>query len=277
MPEDPTTANVTARIIFRGVMLMCINRNNHCEVGVIPCPQHKPEIKIQTHTSGGTVSDDPRPITNDLFIQVVNPTSEGVTRRNEGDNQDFRFVPDLEGGIFHGDKVNVFPERFRARLAVNAGLLHSPTLLDELEIIQWSEDNIKGTRQGRFIRIAHDVTLNIDCRDGRGSGINIIDTVTRRPIRELPKLSGTTYTIVIDNDCRGDDLGPDETDFRLYYKVIESRDGKRFDVLKRDVTAPAPRACETGLLGTTDTFGFSFEPQENLRENQKRPSKPDSK
>lgn len=278
MHQDPSKAEVTAKIFFEGVMLLCAGKNR-CEVGIIRCRGHEPMLKIQTKTSSGTVSDPPRLISNDLFIQVVNPKVEGISRHNVGDDHDFKFVPDLEGGDFHGNKVDVNPKNFGSKLAITAGLLYSRILRPEIfEVVEWSDKNLKGKRLGKFIRIADDAAINIDCRDDISSGINIIDTVTGKTIRALPRLPGTFYTIEINNECRAvPDPGPFETDFRFYYQVITARDGRRFDLLEKEKRDPAPRACETGFLGMTNTFGFSFEPQEGLKPKQKGSSKSRSK
>jgi hypothetical protein len=278
MHEDPSKADVTAKIFFEGVMLLCAGKNR-CEVGIILCRGHEPKLKIQTRTSAGTVSDPPRRISNDLFIQVVNPKVEGISRRDVGDDHDFKFVPDLEGGDFHGNKVDVNSNRFGPKLAITAGLLYSRILRPKtFEVVKWSDINPNGTRLGRFIRIADDAAINIDCRDDIDSGINIIDTATGKTIRELPRLPDTFYTIEINNECEAvPHPGPFETDFRFYYQVITAQDGQRFDLLEKEVRDPAPRACETGFLGRTDTFDFSFEPQEGLKTKQKSSSKRGSK
>jgi len=277
MHEDPAQANVTAKVIFRGVMLLCATRNL-CEVGIVPCRGHTPMLTIQTTSPEGTVSDPPRFISSNLFIQVTKPKIEGITRRNVGDNRDFRFVPDLEDDLFHQDKVEVFPERFRAKLAVNAGLLYSRNLRQErFEIVEWSDQNPTGTRRGRFLQIADDAALNIDCKDEPDSGIKIINMADGSTLRDLPMRPGTFYTIDINNECRVPEPGPFETDFRFYYQMIRARNGQRFDILDSNVRDPAPRACETAFLGRTDTLGFPFERAREFGKKQQNVSKTNSK
>jgi hypothetical protein len=254
MSKDPTSANVTARMIFNGVMLLCEN-GEQCEVGIVRCPMHNPTLTIETTTAQGTHVDGPHPISKNLLFKVLKPKQSGVRRHESEDERSFKYVPDLEGRDLHGEKVEVFPHKFGVKLAVTAGLLYSHRLRSgEFKIIEWSDQDPAGKPVGRSIRIADLAALNIDCLAEEGSGIDII---SRAGTRNLPRLRDGYYTITIDNECLVPDPGPFETDFRFYYQVIKARDGRRFDL--RDV-AHAPRACEVGFLGKTDTFDFSIEP-----------------
>ncbi len=259
MFEDPSSANVTARIRFKGVMLMCINSRNQCEVGILDCPKHEqPKLIIEPPTGGSTEID----IINNLFIEVVNPQTEGVSRRREGDLRDFCFVPDVEGADLHADKVDVHNDRFRVKLAVTAGLLYTHTMHKErYNLVEWTELNPRGMVLGLFPKIADDPGLNIVCRDEAGSGIAITDTVTQERTW-LPRLPDMTYTITILNDCETDDLPDETTDFRLYYDVISPSDERRydFDIITRAEFRTAPRICEAAFLGITDTLGFPPQP-----------------
>lgn len=266
MSTNLSNAEVTARIIFDGLMLMCINKRHQSEVGFIRCPVHKPRILVQTHR-GGRTEEDPIPLKSDLYVQVEKPLNPGVMIRVNNDDFGFRFVPDLEGRALHGGKVTVETGKLRGRMAVSAGVLYSHGLhQEEHDLVEWST-NPNGTILRRFDhKIVDGIGLNIVCRDESGSGIAIIDTGTGRTLKWLPHgLPQTTYTIMVNNDCDVDvnlamrQPNPNGTDFRLYYNVVTARDGRRFDFKKVDAGAPSPHVCEGAFLSQTDSLGFSFD------------------
>src|ERR1044072_6171349 len=107
---DPRTNPVTARVIFEGVMLMCINQERQYETGMIQCPNHQPTINIVEATVGYNPEEHniEWPAGHDLIIRVNNPENEGVTLLNApGEETDFSNVIDLEGRDFHTAGVTI--------------------------------------------------------------------------------------------------------------------------------------------------------------------------
>lgn len=262
MAQDPRTALVTARIQFEGIMLMCINKNknNRCEVGLLNCANHKSTLVVQTEGPGGLTGPSTFDITGDLCIRAVNPQTEGVTLRSVGDDTDFGHLPDLERADFHGDKVAVALNKLLAKLSVSAGEFYSHELTqDEYDLVKFTEASPTGVRVKKFGPLVDKLCLNIECKDGAGSGIEIIDVGKAAPIVPfLPKLTDTTYFILVSNDCGGNQTGVGPSDFRFYYDVVTPPGAARFDFEKHVRGTPSPNICETAFLGKTDSLGLAF-------------------
>jgi hypothetical protein len=270
MNGDPRTEAVTARIIFKGVMLACINRKGQYEVGMVRCPNHEPKITITQNEGGSaTVYEPTWPQGHDLLFKVNNPGVNGVSR-HPTTNMSMRFdrVIDMEGFLFHRGRVTVHPEPLQGRrLAVTAGTLFTDTLsTKEFDLVTWTNDSDPGTIRGHIGKIAQWVGLNIQCGNEAGSGIQLIDIETNGEIFPMPALNGRTYAMEIDNDCTKNGGSPAEigSDFRYFYRqgFVTSSDGLMFD-LDYDKTpgpggapAPSPDACENTFLSLTDTLGI---------------------
>src|SRR6266446_1410074 len=169
-----SASQLTASIFFDGLMLMCINssKNNRCEVGFIKCELHQPFLQVDPDPQGSPAM----PITEDLYIKVVNPQSLGVTRHDAGDDKDFDLVLDLEGYKLHRDKVIVNTKKFVAKLAINAGELYAADIHTDLfKLVQWTAADPVGVVFGRFDPIQHGVGLDVFCQDVAGSGVAIIN------------------------------------------------------------------------------------------------------
>lgn len=272
MNGNPRDEKVTARIIFRGVMLTCINRQKQYEVGMIRCPVHEPTITIQTTRNGVTSARVPVdwPKGHDLLFQVINPEEEGVSiyPRN-GHDTDFERVIDLEGENLHSEGVTVQTDKLQGRrLGVTAGKLYTHKLSDvEFNLLTWTNENEEGEEKQPLGKVADEIGLNVFCRPGGESGISIIDLETRQPVENgsMPAVPGTTYTIEILNDCREGGSGPGTsigTDFRFYYDFITPNDESKYDLgfetdESEEEPPPSPDACENTYLSQTDTLGLT--------------------
>lgn len=289
MYPDPRTNPVTARVIFEGVMLMCINQLQQYEVGMIQCPLHEPKINIVESTIGSNSKehDIVWPAGHDLIFRVNNPETEGVTLfQNPCSVTDFSNVIDLESPDFHADGVTVETELLQGRrLAFTAGTVYAHKLSDvEFDLFTWENENEMGSPVGTYLgHIADQIGIKIVCRDEPVGGIDLIDYTTGTVIESLSKRD-TSYVITINNDCRREDSGPEGppepianphhetgqpspepangTDFRFYYGLLKSRDGRKFDLSIRvedeeeTGPAPSPGACEATFLGQTDGLGL---------------------
>jgi hypothetical protein len=264
MAQDPRTKPVTARILFKGVMLVCITDSNRCEVGFIQCPAHTPTLTIKTTDAGGTTES---PLNwapgHDLIFRVTNPETPGITMLRSGGDTDFGWVPDLEGAKLHNGPVSVNKGLLNGRrLGITAGELYTHELTGgEYDLIKWSAANPTGQNLGNFGRLAKLGGLNIVCLDGTGSGITILDNVTGQTLVSLAKLAGTSYQVCVDNDC-GEDAAPPPvgTDFRVYYDVVSAPGGNRFDFKAPVIPAPGPDICEYAFLGIAKTLGLAWRP-----------------
>jgi hypothetical protein len=258
---NPNAADVTATIHLKGVMLLCINKANHCELGFIPCGMHRPVINISEIATGvPVVVHDPIPVDKDIYFKVIEPLTEGVKCRNVGNDTDFRFVPDFEGSL-HGDKVNVDTTKLLARLGVTAGELYSYQISKpEYDLMSWPKANPAafGTKVKKHGKITMDLALDIVCKQINGSRIDIIDNSSGEPLDSLKRKDGVLYVIDIDSTCESSS-DPYPSDFRLYYtsNVIKAKDEKQFDFKSITAAAPTPEICQPGTTGKTDTFGLS--------------------
>lgn len=266
MSGNPRTDPVNARIIFRGVMLACINRDNQYEVGMVHCPFHEPTITVE-ESYGGSVSECRVrwPAGHDLLFKVTNPDHDGVSI-DPTSNREIHFdrVIDAEGFLLHRGRVTVNTSLLQGRrLAVTAGTLYTNRLSPvEFDLLTWTDESDPGMRRGHIGTIAQEVGLNILCLNQPGSGIEIMDLETREVIRSMPASNGRTYEVTIENDCRKARKGKIEvgTDFRYFYNqdFITSREGLKFDlgIIKKGQLKQSPDACENTFLSQTDTLGI---------------------
>ncbi len=280
MNGDPRTEPVTAKILFKGVMLTCINARRHYEVGLIRCPVHEPEISIEVNQNG-TVStrNIVWPNGHDLLFQVINPYSEGVSPfPSAGSDLGFGRIIDLEGPDLHKTGVVVNKESLRGRrLGVTAGRLYTHALSEvDFNLMTWTDANDEGTVVKPLGTIADQIGLNIVCPEGAENGIRLLDLNTGETVAggEMPALPGRFYTIRVLNDCSQDanaEVPAEEqplpspaigTDFRFYYDFVESRDGLKYDLDFEGAPGPdgepmpSPGACENSFLSQTDTLGL---------------------
>lgn len=273
MNTDPTTEDVTARIVFTGVMLMCINDYKQCEVGMIQCPSHKPTITIKELKAGAVAKECKLtwPTGHDLIFKVNKPQVDGVVLHpNATGDASFDKVIDLEGPDLHNGQVNVqTPLLNGRRLGLTAGKLYTHKLNPvALDLVTWVDASDPGTLVKTLGTTAEEVGLNIVCLDEDGSGIDVVDSVSGDVIKTLPRLADTTYHVEVNNDCRlvDADAPPPPpapsagTDFRFFYDVISSPDGRKFDL---SITVnplvpppPFPGVCELGFLSETTSIGL---------------------
>lgn len=278
MNPSPKDEKVTARVAFTGVMLMCINEKKRFEAGMIRCPKHDPLITVTTLTDGAPPKRQTVkwPEGHDIIFKVNQPEADEVVIHPHGSGDtDFNKVIDLEGPDLHDEQVKINLALLDGRrLGITAGKLYASDLSnDELDLLTWSRPDDKGTLVKNLGKIAEEVSLNIVCRDEQGSGIEIVDSVTKEVIDLLPNRADTTYFIEVNNDCER--LGPtpppvsgEISDFRFYYDVI-SVSGSKFDlrthVPSGGATAgpgpgpiPAPGICESARLSKTKTLGVQW-------------------
>jgi hypothetical protein len=283
MPRHPKDEPVTVRVVFKGLMLGCINTdtdNMRYEMGMIPCEGHVPSITKSTN--GGSPAPIAWPAGRDLIIKVINPLQDGIRRYPVSPvgvvpEADFKLVLDVEGPDLHNRGININTEALSGkRIGVTAGLFytHEPTV--ELDLYEWVNSEDVGTPVKHFGRIAKHTGVNIVCHEGADNGVAIIDASTgdTLPHGWMPALPDVTYELVVDNDCLKDvDAGtivrpsnlPAGSDFRFLYQVMSPRDAddvRRFDFARTYATSGVqffnPDTCNGSTGGGTRTIGLDW-------------------
>jgi hypothetical protein len=271
MNGNPKEQAVTARILFSGVMMACINQKRQYEVGMVQCPNHEPTITVLTQ-HGSEVTEELLnwPAGHDLLFNVINPDEPGVSKHPTTDKDlTFNRVIDLEGPDMYNGPVDVDTPALRGRrVAVTAGKLYTDTLTPvDFSLVTWTKPTDPGKVVKVIGKVAEDVGLNIVCGSAPHSGIHIIDIATKEVIKTLPGSSNQTYEILIDNDCRkgggGLTVG---SDFRYLYErnLVSSTSGVKYDLAfatppeghTQGMPPASPDACENTFLSLTDTLGF---------------------
>ena len=277
MPLDHSKATVTIEVV--GLALSCINKRerNRCEIGILRCDRHTPVLDIQR------IEFDPRTripvrsslvphalnLNENILIDVVYPNADGgfrcgtgtsTYRRREfdrqddtGDDEDFRWVPDLEGPEFHGRKLRItHKSKLQPKIFLTDGILYARQKTDET----FARVSLKGRpSQAALGRLAYGIGADLTCENG---GAVVLKNLSRRGSPEgssrcsvtLPKEDCVRYLVTIENHCQlADDS--EGTDFRLYYEVLRDPDGREFD-LRRTVETGGHAAPEEALSGRED-------------------------
>jgi hypothetical protein len=276
MTFDPRTEPVTARVVLSGAMLMCINGNNWCELGLVQCPKHPKRITIRTN-SGNNPSDPQElnwPANHDLIFNVKESRDSGVSPHPRATgNFSVNKILDLEGSKCHDKELPVLTHRLDGRrVGITAGRLYTHMLTpDNLQLVKWIDASDPGRPAGSLGHIAKQIGINIKCRPVSGAGVDIVDAFTGQVIQPLPALPNTWYEIDVDNDCsagskrRKSDKKKKKvprvvgTDFRYLYQIVLSPSAEKFDLAKIGTvpTFPFPGVCETVNMSRTHTFGLT--------------------
>jgi hypothetical protein len=297
MSLDHSKATIT--ISISGIALACINRQqNRCEVGILRCDRHKPVLDIQKvemdPETGTPVRSSLVPhslsLSDDIAISVDHAGGDGTphcekgvltfTRRgfdrldDTGDDEDFRWIPDLEGPEFHNRKLRI---RHRYKLQpvifITDGVLYSGPKTDEI----FARVSVNGKPSSKPLgKLGNGLNADIMLMEGDEIVLsNRFDSGSDNsciaPGVRLANERHIKYFITIENLCEVADES-DGTDFRLFYEVLEDPEGRTFDLRRIAETgyygAPeeplegrkdfsldgAPENCFTGRLGQTQTL-----------------------
>ncbi|HEX8089308.1 MAG TPA: hypothetical protein VF762_10670 [Blastocatellia bacterium] len=267
MPLDHSKATVTVSVA--GIALSCINKRerDRCEISILKCDRHRltfdiQKIELHPRTLEPVRScliphslslDDDIAITlaqplSDEFINCERGTSKYMGRefdrlRDIGDEEDFRWIADLEGPEFHNHKLKTINRyKIKPTIFITDGILYTRQKTDEV-FARVSADG--GTSPVALGRLAHGINADIACVDGGAVMIsNVYDRgvpdAARCPSVRLPKDDLSRYRITIENHCRLQD-DSEGTDFRLFYDVLKDPDGKRYDLRRMVETGPYGR------------------------------------
>lgn len=88
-------------------------------------------------------------------------------------------------------------------------------------------------------QIAEKLGANIDCEDGGEVQIKLDDRPIQGLIRPLRKMPDIRYEIILTNLCNG----PDEIDFKHYYKIYNVSESERFNLRDTSPDVSLDAAC----------------------------------
>src|SRR5689334_7851441 len=252
MPLDHSKAN--AIISVAGLALSCINalKRNRCEIGILRCDRHKPLLDIQKIELD---PDSRQPVRSsliahslsldeDIFIDVEYPDTDdtahcasGVTtymRRefdrldDTGDEEDFRWIADLEGPEFHNHKLKLNHRyKLNPTIFISEGILYTREKTDNA----FARVPVKGRSSSIALgKFAYGLNTDITCPDGSKIVLsNRADSQSPERRRccsvRLPQNDCVQYLITIENHCKLADEA-EGTDFRLFYEVVKDSEGK---------------------------------------------------
>ncbi|PYP83412.1 MAG: hypothetical protein DMF61_23250 [Blastocatellia bacterium AA13] len=295
MPLDHSKATVT--ISIAGIALSCINKleGNRFEIGFLRCDRHRPLLDIQEIEFDPKTGESIRScliphslnLDEDITINAINGggpqcgsrVSQYVRRafdrlEDTGDEEDFRWIPDLEGPEFHGHKLTInHRSKLLPTLYLNDGILYTRQKTDEA----FARVPVRGRSSKTALgKLAYGINADIICKDG---GEVVLSNIARsgapdggsRCSVKLPKKERSRYLITIENHCQlADEI--EGTDFQLFYEVVKDPAGKEFDLRRvvetgcyaaakeppegrADFTLDGfPQNCLAGYLGETDSL-----------------------
>lgn len=296
MPLDHSKASVSLSVA--GLALTCINglKGRRGEIGILRCDRHEPVLDIQriniNPETGEPISssliEHKLNLNEDISVDLIYPDEKrcagrgvstymrrGFDRLDDiGDEEDFRWIPDLEGPEFHGKKLRIVqPSSLKPTIFISDGVFY--TRQKTLET--FARYSIKGKASPRALgKLAYGINADIAC--GAGGAIVLRNRSAERPIDRSERCTirlepdeSVRYLISIENHCR---LAAESegTDFRLFYEVAVDPDGRSFDLRRivetcgwagpedpvgdgSDFTLDGfPEKCLTVFLGQTDSL-----------------------
>lgn len=257
MPLDHSKAAVTVSVV--GLAIACINRMNHdrCEVGMLRCDRHTPVLDIQKirldPESGEPLNScllsHTLNLGEDIFIKVNHPDTHGGSycpkgtstylrrgfdRLNDtGDDEDFRWIADLEGEEFHNRKLIIEQRsKLKPTIFVSEGTIYTrEKTYESLARVPINGTESKVKPLGRF---AYGMNIDISCPDGGEIVLsNRPDGGSRDESDDcrisLPQEKNVRYMVTIENHCNTANEG-EGTDFRLFYEAVKDPAGEQFDL-----------------------------------------------
>lgn len=257
MPLDHSKATVTVSVV--GLAIACINRmkKDQCEIGMLRCDRHTPVLDIQKirldPESGEPINSclfsHTLNLGEDIFINVKRPHARGDShcaqgtstylrrgfdRLNDtGDNEDFRWIADLEGEEFHNRMLMIEQRsKLKPTIFVGEGILYTRQKTYESLArvpINGTESPVKPL--GRF---AYGMNIDITCPEGGELVLSNRPDIDPRDKSDdcsisLPQEDNVRYMVTIENHCNTADES-EGTDFRLFYEALKDPTGKQFDL-----------------------------------------------
>jgi hypothetical protein len=243
------------RISFDGLIGFCICRRDdyRCEMGMVQAEDHDPLMSITMIHPNGTktrIFKDRRLLRHEpIRIEALTPVKKGVSifkgsvfdaPADHGDPEDFRWVMDLQGDLFHKEhlklKQGTGDELLRPKITIPHGIFYTQDKT-AVQFERFKLPNQNPVPIGKVAdRVGADILSNFE-KDNEGKDNKIVrvtigewETLLKFKIDET---MGYTYKIRITNLCRRSGGGPscpDESDFTQYYKVATDDDDIKYDV-----------------------------------------------
>lgn len=266
MPLDHT--NATATVSITGLALCCYNLDtSNYEVGFIRHPRHVLTITVETEKPDGHLATTKFELdqSHRIFVETeggvtpdppfFTPTTNFDRKAPGQDPEDFQWIVDLDNQLNNGQPVTLMPPQD----PVTETRISKPLLYADKEGFALGDLNLVNLDNPAdfelFGRISEIIKGDITCEDG-GAVILRIEGPLGFSIR-LPRIAGKTHKIKLNNACPLPPAHPSQPadtpgDFSVYYSVVESTAGKRFDLKPVEGNVHnADSTCNPATVGGT--------------------------
>jgi hypothetical protein len=192
---------------------------------------------------------------------------------DSGDAEDFRWIADLEGPEFYDRRLKIKRRsELKPVIFISDGILYTSQKTEEVFARVLANDDGPAVPLGKLgYGLSADITYPEGSRVVLRNGSDTGSPANKTCSTTLPVDGCSRYVITIENYCEMADQS-EGTDFRLFYDVLKVPRKRQFD-LRRIVeigSCPvaeealddredfsldgSPQICQTGFLGTTQTF-----------------------
>src|SRR5262245_45630185 len=193
-------------VSFKGLAAMCINEQQHGEIGILKNDHHKLIVEVRKITSKGVSKFNyPIDLEHNIRIEVVNPVTKGVKTyvnndvkfdkdTDQGDPEDFRWVIDLEGKEFHDGKLTITnPAMLKPVFYITDGVCYTREKSADMQgRVTWESDY-----SWSFIgRPAETIAADIQVNKRGGEVILRSEAKGVEPLR-LKRETGVRYEIAV--------------------------------------------------------------------------------
>jgi hypothetical protein len=268
-------SEATARLTLDGLFLFFINERNECEIRALNAHAHHHSFNIvvkelghdgEFHTiheypnfSGGLqIGLSPERVGVTKYEPPDSGLTPGGPRGGSRDPEDFRWVADLEGELFHDNKLEVDPRALSARVTLTDGIIY--TQIKTFETFDRVTVDVGDPRP--IGKIADMVGVDLVCPDAPGSAVVLVDSRGGKPLslpREKVGKDGAVwyprYEISVRNMRTVFDSNARDSDFILYYHAVKDvKKNVKYDLRrprKKDLKGGYPLVCDPVYLGRT--------------------------
>src|SRR5882724_3940683 len=260
--------NATATVSITGLALCCYNLDTYnYEVGFIRHPRHVLTITVKTETTDGHPATTKFELdeSHRIFVETergvtpeepfFKPTANFDRKKSGQDPEDFQWIVDLDKQLNNDQPVTLKPPQD----PVTEARISKPVLYADKEGFAFGDLNLVNlddpTDVELFGKLSEKIKGDITCEDG-GAVILRIEGPLGFSIR-LPRIAGKTHTIEMNNACPLPPVHPSQPadtpgDFSVYYSVVESTAGKRFDLKPVEGNVHnADSTCNPATAGST--------------------------
>lgn len=287
----------TVTITFAGLALFCLKKVNEndektfgaFQAAILQCPTHDLvidilEITIDPKTGeqiGSKLFSHSPDKSQNIKIEAVNPAITDIKRkpdgvekyepavefdrvRDVGDPKDFRWIIDLEGEQFGGQKLALKPhpsvtepKQLGPIITVNNGVVYTEKRSDE-KFAVISINN--GAGQPQLLgRLAYKIGVDITCNVQNGGAVLLKQEDTEIRLPPLNAGPNQRYLITIENFCPPSEELREGTDFRFIFDAISNQNGERFDLQR--VVENGGRGDVSETLANHPDFSLDAEEQ----------------